>query len=182
MGSLSDVFKAYDIRGIVPAQLNEDQFRAIGMAAARFADSPTMLVGRDMRASGEALSAAFAEGVRAEGVRVIDLGLASTDLVYFAAGSPRCARCHVHRLSQSRPVQRLQALPVRRTSGRPGHGTGGDRGDGRRAPRPMGDRRPPSTGPFTPRTARAPEPARGIRHPRAVLRRRRRPRAVAHRG
>jgi phosphomannomutase len=87
MGSLSDVFKAYDIRGTVPDQLNELQFRAIGAAFARFAGSPTLLVGRDMRESGVGLSAAFAEGVRAEGVRVIDLGLASTDLLYFAAGS-----------------------------------------------------------------------------------------------
>ncbi len=87
MASLSAVFKAYDIRGTVPDQLNEVQFRAIGMAAARFAKSPTMLVGRDMRESGKSLSAAFAEGVRSEGVTVVDLGLASTDLLYFAAGS-----------------------------------------------------------------------------------------------
>jgi phosphomannomutase len=87
MGSLSQVFKAYDIRGTVPDQLNEVQFRAIGIAAALFAQSPTMLVARDMRESGVPLSAAFAEGARSIGVRVIDLGLASTDLLYFAAGS-----------------------------------------------------------------------------------------------
>ncbi|HXW39432.1 MAG TPA: phosphomannomutase/phosphoglucomutase [Acidimicrobiales bacterium] len=87
MASLADVFKAYDIRGTVPDQLSEEQFRAIGMAAARFAKSPTMLVARDMRKSGVSLSRAFAEGVRAEGVTVVDLGLASTDLLYFAAGA-----------------------------------------------------------------------------------------------
>src|SRR5580704_10135341 len=87
MISLSDVFKAYDIRGVVPDQLNAEQFRAIGIAVARFTGSPTVLVARDMRESGRELSAAFADGVRSEGTAVIDLGLASTDMLYFAAGS-----------------------------------------------------------------------------------------------
>src|ERR1700733_706985 len=85
--SLSSVFKAYDIRGVVPDELNAEQFRAIGMAVARFTGGPTLLVARDMRESGVELSEAFALGVRSEGVAVIDLGLASTDLLYFAAGS-----------------------------------------------------------------------------------------------
>jgi phosphomannomutase len=49
MTSLSRVFKAYDIRGVVPDELNADQFRAIGMAVARFTGAPTLLVARDMR-------------------------------------------------------------------------------------------------------------------------------------
>jgi phosphomannomutase len=85
--SLSGVFKAYDIRGVVPDQLNAEQFRAIGMAVARFTGAPTLLVARDMRESGIELSRAFADGARSEGAAVIDLGLASTDLLYFAAGS-----------------------------------------------------------------------------------------------
>ena len=85
--SLSSVFKAYDIRGVVPDQLNAEQFRAIGVAVARFTGGPTLLVARDMRESGVELSRAFADGARSEGVAVIDLGLASTDLLYFAAGS-----------------------------------------------------------------------------------------------
>jgi phosphomannomutase len=87
MTSLSDVFKAYDIRGVVPDQLNAEQFRAIGIAMARFAEAPVLLMARDMRTSGVALSRAFADGARSEGVGVIDLGLGSTDLLYFAAGS-----------------------------------------------------------------------------------------------
>jgi phosphomannomutase len=87
MPSLSDVFKAYDIRGVVPDQLNAEQFRAIGMAVARFTGASRVLVARDMRASGIPLSQAFADGVRSEGAGVVDLGLASTDLLYFAAGS-----------------------------------------------------------------------------------------------
>jgi phosphomannomutase len=87
MTSLDNVFKAYDIRGVVPDQLNARQFQAIGIAVARFTGGPTVLVARDMRESGVELSEAFALGVRSEGVAVIDLGLASTDLLYFAAGS-----------------------------------------------------------------------------------------------
>jgi phosphomannomutase len=87
MTSLANVFKAYDIRGLVPDELNARQFQAIGVAVARFTGGPTVLVARDMRESGVELSEAFALGVRSEGVAVVDLGLASTDLLYFAAGS-----------------------------------------------------------------------------------------------
>ena len=87
MASLSHVFKAYDIRGVVPDDLNALQFRAIGVAVARYTGAPPILVARDMRESGVELSEAFALGARSEGAGVIDLGLASTDLLYFAAGS-----------------------------------------------------------------------------------------------
>ncbi len=87
MTSLSNVFKAYDIRGIVPDELNALQFRAIGVAVARFADAPTILIARDMRDSGVELAEAFALGARSEGASIVDLGLASTDLLYYAAGS-----------------------------------------------------------------------------------------------
>ncbi|MBW3643705.1 MAG: phosphomannomutase/phosphoglucomutase [Actinobacteria bacterium] len=80
------MFKAYDIRGTVPDQLDADVCRRIGAAFARFAESDRVLVARDMRPSGEELVSAFAEGATGQGVDVIDLGLASTDLIYFAAG------------------------------------------------------------------------------------------------
>ena len=80
------VFKAYDVRGTYPDQLNEELARAMGSAFATFADRPSIVMARDMRESGVALSRAFAEGVRARGVSVTDLGLASTDLLYFASG------------------------------------------------------------------------------------------------
>ena len=83
---MDQVFKAYDVRGIVPDQLNADMCLAIGRAMARFAGAPEVLVARDMRESGVELSAAFSDGVRAEGVDVTDLGLASTDFLYFASG------------------------------------------------------------------------------------------------
>jgi len=80
------VFKAYDIRGTVPEQLDAEMCRAIGAAFARFAAAPRILVGHDMRPSCEELVAAFCDGARREGVAVTLLGLVSTDLVYYAAG------------------------------------------------------------------------------------------------
>ncbi|HXX88790.1 MAG TPA: phosphomannomutase/phosphoglucomutase [Acidimicrobiales bacterium] len=86
MSALDAVFKAYDVRGIVPDQIDARTCRAIGWAFARFAAAPSVLVARDMRSSGEELAAAFAAGARTAGADVVDLGLASTDLLYFAAG------------------------------------------------------------------------------------------------
>src|SRR5437588_12921008 len=86
MGSLNGIFKAYDIRGLVPDQLDADAARSIGWAFARFAEASRILIARDMRPSGEALSEAFADGAMSAGVDVVDLGLASTDLLYFASG------------------------------------------------------------------------------------------------
>ena len=80
------IFKAYDVRGTYPDQLDEVVARAVGAAFARFAQSPRLVIGRDMRESGVSLSAAFSDGARGEGVEVVDLGLVSTDLLYFASG------------------------------------------------------------------------------------------------
>ena len=84
---LSKIVKAYDVRGTVPDQINAAVAHAFGVAFARFVGAPTVLVGRDMRPSGEELVDEFARGVMEQGVDVIDLGLASTDLVYYAAGT-----------------------------------------------------------------------------------------------
>ncbi|MFP5256727.1 MAG: phosphomannomutase/phosphoglucomutase [Acidimicrobiia bacterium] len=92
MADLDAIFKAYDVRGTTPDQLDEPTARAIGAAFARFAQQQPggarrVLIGRDMRESGVGLSVALADGVMAQGLDVVDLGLCSTDLVYFAAGS-----------------------------------------------------------------------------------------------
>jgi phosphomannomutase len=84
---LDQIVKAYDVRGTTPDQMNDDVAFALGIAFAEFVDAATVLVARDMRTTGESLSAAFADGVMSRGKNIIDLGLASTDLVYFAAGS-----------------------------------------------------------------------------------------------
>ena len=80
------IFKAYDVRGTYPDQLNERLARAIGSAFATFVKTPRIVIARDMRPSGVTMCEAFAEGARSIGVEVIDLGLASTDFLYFAAG------------------------------------------------------------------------------------------------
>jgi phosphomannomutase len=91
MADLDAIFKAYDIRGTTPDQLDAGFARALGAAFAVFirgqdGGTTKVLVGRDMRPSGVELAEAFADGVREQGLGVVDLGLASTDLVYFAAG------------------------------------------------------------------------------------------------
>jgi len=80
------IFKAYDVRGTYPDQINEELARAIGAAFATFVAAPRIVIGRDMRPSGESLVAAFAEGARSVGTEVLNIGLASTDFLYFAAG------------------------------------------------------------------------------------------------
>ena len=83
---LGGIFKAYDIRGIYPGELNTSVARAVGHAFAEWSATSQLVLARDMRASGVSLAEAFADGVQAAGVDVIDIGLASTDLLYFAAG------------------------------------------------------------------------------------------------
>jgi phosphomannomutase len=90
MASLDTIFKAYDIRGTVPDQLDADVCRRVGAAFARFVGdtgAARVLVARDMRPSGPEFVAAFAEGVTGQGLDVVDLGLGSTDLLYYAAGA-----------------------------------------------------------------------------------------------
>jgi phosphomannomutase len=86
MPTLDPIFKAYDVRGTVPEQLDETVARAIGVAFAQFTGAPRVLVARDMRPSGVGLEAALAAGLLEQGVDVVHLGLASTDLLYYASG------------------------------------------------------------------------------------------------
>ena len=86
MSVLDEIVKAYDIRGTVPEQMHADVAHALGVGFARFANADRIVVARDMRRSGVELSEEFARGVREQGTDVIDIGLASTDLMYFASG------------------------------------------------------------------------------------------------
>lgn len=91
MSAIDAVFKAYDVRGTVPDELDAELCGRIGSAFARFVATSDpavteVLVGRDMRPSGVDLVDAFAAGVQSQGLDVVDLGLCSTDLVYFASG------------------------------------------------------------------------------------------------
>ncbi len=78
-------FKAYDIRGKVPSELDEDLARNIGRAYAQLEKPRRVVIGRDMRLSSEAIAGALADGLREAGVDVVDIGLGGTELVYFAA-------------------------------------------------------------------------------------------------
>lgn len=91
---VSRVIKAYDVRGVVGEEITPDFIRDTGAAFARLLreeGETTVAVGHDMRPSSPELAAAFSEGVRAQGLDVIMLGLNSTDQLYFAAGTLRCA-------------------------------------------------------------------------------------------
>jgi phosphomannomutase len=86
MSVLDQIVKAYDIRGTVPDQLDAEVAYALGVGFASFAPADEVVIARDMRPSGPELVEAFARGVMEQGVDVIDIGLASTDLMYYASG------------------------------------------------------------------------------------------------
>jgi phosphomannomutase len=83
---LGAIFKAYDVRGVYPDQLDESVARRIGAAFSEFVQAPSLVMGRDSRISSPALADAFAEGVTGRGTDVIDIGLSTTDMLYFASG------------------------------------------------------------------------------------------------
>jgi len=78
------IFKAYDIRALYPSELNEEIARQIGRGFAAYLQPKTIGVSRDMRVSSPSISAAFIEGVRMQGVDVVDYGMLGTDQLYFA--------------------------------------------------------------------------------------------------
>ena len=87
------IFKAYDIRGIVPSTVHADMARALGRAFGTLAmrqGERTVAVGRDGRLSGPLLAGALMQGLQDAGVQVIDIGPATTPMLYFAA----CTLCN----------------------------------------------------------------------------------------
>ncbi|RAY14269.1 phosphomannomutase/phosphoglucomutase [Actinomadura craniellae] len=87
MGDLAKIFKAYDIRGVVPAELDVETAAAIGAAFVRVTGATAVVTAYDMRESSVPLAAAFARGATAQGADVIEAGLGSTDMLYYASGS-----------------------------------------------------------------------------------------------
>lgn len=90
MSVLDKIVKAYDIRGTVHDEINVDVAHALGVGFASFVSgvgATTVVIARDMRPSGPALVEAFSRGLHDHGVDVIDIGLASTDLMYYASGT-----------------------------------------------------------------------------------------------
>ena len=86
MSVLDQIVKAYDIRGTVPDQLHADVAHALGVGFASYVTADRVLIARDMRRSGRGLVEAFSRGLQEQGIDVVDLGLASTDLLYYASG------------------------------------------------------------------------------------------------
>jgi phosphomannomutase len=87
MADLAQLVKAYDIRGVVPDQLDADLAREVGAAFVELTGSDAVVVARDMRTSSPGLAAAFAEGATGRGADVVDAGMGSTDYLYYASGA-----------------------------------------------------------------------------------------------
>jgi phosphomannomutase len=126
VADLTSIIKAYDVRGVVPDQWDEGVARAIGAAFAEFVHQETgatsVVTAHDMRDSSIPLSRAFAEGVLARGVDVVEAGLGSTDMLYFAAGQlgmPGAMFTASHNPAQYNGIKlcRAGAAPIGQDSG-----------------------------------------------------------------
>ena len=117
------IFKAYDVRGVYPTELNEDIMRRIGNAVAQFLDAKRILVSRDMRASSPSLAEAFIDGATDAGVDCVDAGLLSTPANYFAIanygfkGGVSITASHNPKEYNGLKVSREHAMPVGYDSG-----------------------------------------------------------------
>jgi phosphomannomutase len=87
VADLAKIIKAYDIRGVVPGELNEGVAEAVGAAFIRLTGVGEVVITRDMRTSSGPLADAFARGATTQGASVIDAGLGSTDMLYYASGT-----------------------------------------------------------------------------------------------
>ncbi|GGS99510.1 phosphomannomutase/phosphoglucomutase [Planobispora rosea] len=87
MGDLAKIFKAYDVRGVVPDEFDEATAEAVGAAFVEVIEAGKLVLAHDMRSSSGPLAAAFARGATSRGADVIHAGLGSTDLLYYASGS-----------------------------------------------------------------------------------------------
>ena len=79
-----NMFKAYDVRGLYPSEVNEDAARLIGRGFVAYLQATRIAVGRDMRLSSPSVAAAFVRGAREQGCDVVDYGMLATDMLYFA--------------------------------------------------------------------------------------------------
>ena len=113
-----DIFKAYDVRGLYPGEIDEQVARLIGRGLAAYLRVPAIAVSRDMRLSSPALSAAFIDGVRSQGTDVIDYGMMGTDMLYFAVvrdslgGGAQITASHNPKQYNGVKMVRAGALPL----------------------------------------------------------------------
>src|SRR3954469_9864268 len=80
----TSIFKAYDVRGLYPSEVNEDAARQIGRGFVAYLKAKRIAVSRDMRVSSPSVAAAFIDGARQQGADVVDYGMLATDMMYFA--------------------------------------------------------------------------------------------------
>src|SRR5262245_24761536 len=112
------IFKAYDIRGLYPGEIDENTAYAIGRGFAAYLDAGTVAVSRDMRVSSPGLAAAFIDGVRHQGTSVVDYGMLGTDQLYFGVvndkleGGAQITASHNPKQYNGVKMVRAEALPL----------------------------------------------------------------------
>src|SRR5471032_2534664 len=113
-----DIFKAYDIRGVYPGEVNEDAARAIGAAFVAYLKAKRIAVGRDMRLSSPSMAAAFIDGATSQGADVVDYGMMATDMLYFAVardkldGGVEITASHNPKQYNGMKLVRREAMPL----------------------------------------------------------------------
>ena len=112
------IFKAYDIRGVYPGEINEDAAQAIGAAFVAYLKAKRIAVGRDMRLSSPSLAAAFIAGATLQGADVVDYGMIATDMLYFAVardghdGGVQITASHNPKQYNGMKMVRREAFPL----------------------------------------------------------------------
>src|SRR5499427_4319559 len=113
-----DIFKAYDVRGTYPDQVNEEGARAIGAAFVAYLNAKRIAVGRDMRLSSPSLADAFTAGATSQGADVVDYGMIATDMLYFAVardsldGGVQVTASHNPKQYNGMKMVRREAFPL----------------------------------------------------------------------
>src|SRR2546430_3758067 len=120
-----NIFKAYDVRGIYPSEINEDVARAIGAGFVSYLKANRIAVGRDMRLSSPSIAAAFIDGATSRGADVVDYGMIPTDMLYFAVardrhdGGVQVTASHNPKQYNGMKMVRQEAFPLSREAGLP---------------------------------------------------------------
>src|SRR5229473_2299078 len=113
-----NIFKAYDVRGVYPGEVNEEAARGIGAAFVAYLGAKKVALGRDMRLSSPALAAAFIDGATSQGTDVVDYGMISTDMLYFAVardgheGGVQITASHNPKQYNGMKMVRKEAFPL----------------------------------------------------------------------
>jgi phosphomannomutase len=117
------IFKAYDVRGVYPQEVNEDAARLIGRGFVAYLNAKRIAVSRDMRLSSPSITAAFIDGARGQGADVVDYGMMGTDMLYFAVardghdGGVQITASHNPKQYNGIKMVRREAFPLSGESG-----------------------------------------------------------------